>query len=113
MMAEALMRNPKFARDKAALASIHYQLSRVYSWQSEFPAVRRHLERSYTFEPNPLVARELSVYALANGLPRLALGYAELSNATPLPRMKRYLLDVSAQNRGLEEAARKAASEGR
>lgn len=113
MMAAALMRNPKFARDGATLASIHYQLSRMYSWQSEFPAVRRHLERSYLFEPNPLVARELAVYALGNQQPQLALRYAELSNATPMPRMKRYLLDVAAQNRGIEAAARKAAREAR
>jgi hypothetical protein len=65
--ANAISTNPLFKRDNASLAHIHYEVSKLFSWEKDFPYLMHNLDEAYRLNPRPVIARELAIYALAAG----------------------------------------------
>jgi len=103
---EALLGNPNFQQHPESLAHVHYELARIHAVNGELDPLIDRLDLAYAFNPFPSIPREQAIYLLSAGLPNEALDYIEKSNQTPLPWIKRILLNVPSANESLERSAR-------
>lgn len=101
----ALVRNPAYLEHGAALSSVHYQMARTYEPGLQLEEILKHLDRAYQLSPFPSIPREQALYLLAAGQPERALEYLHKSNQTPLPWIKRELLQIEQTNQPLVDAA--------
>ncbi len=104
-LAEALLANPAYQRHPDALSHIHYELSRISARERDLDGLMHRLDLAYQYNPFPSFPREQAIHLLSAGLPEQALEYLEKSNSTPLPLIKRLLLDVPSANQGLVDSA--------
>lgn len=96
--ADALLTNPAFMQVPSSLSGIHYKLGQLYAYEWDLPAVIRHLDLAYAYEPKPSIAREQALLLLRAGKPEEALHYLDISDHAPQPWMKRLLDDPQRLN---------------
>lgn len=104
-LAEALMDNPKYRNNRPTLSYVNYEMARQAAVDGDLENAIRFLDLAYEYDPFPSIAREQAIYSLRLGRPDDALRYLEKSSSTPLPWIKRQLLDMRAVNAPLVRSA--------
>lgn len=104
-LANALLNNPAYQADPGALSYVHYELAKIYARTGRLDLLMQHMDHAYRLNPQPSVAREQAIYLLSAGLPEQALEYLDKSNSTPMPWLKKLLIDVPKLNQPLQISA--------
>lgn len=101
-----LMRNPIVAEDPTSKGFLHYELGKLALQERNLDLLMHHLDEAYRYRQSPFVAREQAIYLLSAGLPEEALRYLDRSEHTPMPLIKKWLIDMPRLNAPLHTSAR-------
>ncbi len=101
----SLLANPNFSRDDDTRGYMHYELAKLALADRDLDGLMHQMDLSYAFRPNPLVPREQAIHLLSAGLPDQALHYLDISDHTPIPWPKRWMLDMKTNNLPLRQSA--------
>lgn len=104
-MMSIVVDNPKAGADSRSF--LHYELAKLAVASRDLGGVMHHLDKAYALRPNPLIAREQAIYLLTAGLPDDAIRYLDISEHTPYPWFKLWLLDMPTLNQPLRESAQR------
>lgn len=105
ILVNRLLKNPTYSHDSATLGYLHYELAKVAKHDRDLDRLMYHLDKSHAYRPDPAVPREQAIHLLTAGLPDDALRYLDISDSTPQPLLKRWLVDVAAYNAPLRNSA--------
>lgn len=103
-LVNTLLHNPAYARDSAQ-GFLHYELGKLAAHEMDLDRLMYHFDKSHAHRPNPYVLREQAIHLLTAGLPDDALRYLDMSDSTPQPVLKRWLVDMPAFNAPLRDTA--------
>lgn len=102
-MMNIILDNPNFGNKSRSY--LHYEMAKQAVASRDLNLLMHHLDQAYALRPNPLIAREQAIYLLTAGLPDDALHYLDISERTPYPWFKRWLLDMPSFNLPLRKSA--------
>ncbi len=101
----ALLANPNFSHDTDTRGYMHTELAKLALADRDLDGLMHQMDLSYAFRPNPLVPREQAIHLLSAGLPDQALHYLDISDHTPTPWPKSWILDIQTKNLPLRRSA--------
>jgi hypothetical protein len=97
-LADELLANPAYGRVGSLAGALHYEKAMQAESDRKLNAAMSEYDQAYRYLGDARIPQRQAILLISAGLPEDALRYLAISDRTPTPSFKRFLLDPRVEN---------------